>query len=274
MTSCRNIVLGVEYDGSSLKGWSQQPGERTIEKELLDAFAEIGFSGTQLTCAGRTDAGVHATGQVVSAFSPEYPERLDALRVAEALNSALPRDISAHWSRACHPQFNARSHARSRTYRYRIHASRTRSPLRRDYTWRISLPDHAFNELNSLADQVTGVHDFINFTPIQTGHIHFRRSVRSAVWTRSGDELVFTITADAFLRRMVRMLVGSMVDVVRGRHDVSWFAQMLAATSRLPDSPFSAPPQALCLVGVAYDRPFDQPPGPTNIEFHAAAAVR
>ena len=198
-----NVVkLTLEYDGTAFSGWAAQPGLRTVEGELRTALDELYPRCGGLAVAGRTDAGVHALGQVAifEAEGGPPPER-----AAPALNGVLPDDVAAVASEAAPDGFNARFSATGRSYRYRVWRSGAHSPLeRRRSLW---LPRPVDEEaLAASANLLVGEHDFRAFTPTETQHHSFVRLVRE------GHVLSFTITADSFLRHMVRTLVGTMLE--------------------------------------------------------------
>jgi tRNA pseudouridine38-40 synthase len=202
------LRLILEYDGTGFYGWAAQPGLRTVEGAVRSALGELYGSVANLAVAGRTDAGVHALGNVVSVDVEGGPP---AERSAAALNAVLPEDVSAVAGAEAEPSFHARHAARSRSYRYRIYRRRQRSPfeLRRSW-WNSRRLDPA--ALAAAAALLPGEHDFRAFTPTETQHQVFRRRVHAAAWHERGDHLDFEITADGFLRHMVRTLVGTMVE--------------------------------------------------------------
>ena len=234
------LKLTLEYDGTGLRGWARQPGERTVEGVLREALDAVfpGWSG--LGVAGRTDAGVHATGQVASVDVDRGPP---PERVAEALNAALPDDVAVISAEAAASGFHARFSAKSRSYRYRVLARRTPSPLeaRRALWWPRPLD---LDALEAAAALFAGEHDFRAFTPTETQHEVFLRVVARAEWIRRGDHLDFEITADSYLRHMVRTLVGTMIDGVD-------LAPLLDGAAR-SDAGATAPPWGLYLVRVEY----------------------
>jgi tRNA pseudouridine38-40 synthase len=203
------LKLTVEYEGTGFRGWAAQPELRTVEGELRAALATVFPSYGQLAVAGRTDTGVHALGNIVSVDAEGGPP---ADRVPEALNAALPDDVAVVAAEEAGPDFHARHSARSRSYRYRIWRSRTPSPFEDKRSWWYPRPLDE-ERLGSAADLLLGEHDFRAFTPTETQHEVFKRNVLRAQWHRRGPALEFEITADSFLRHMVRTLVGTMVEL-------------------------------------------------------------
>ena len=201
------LKLTLEYDGTEFRGWARQPGLRTVEGAIREALDAVFPRWEGLAVAGRTDTGVHATGQVVSVDVEGGPP---PERAADALNAALPDDVAVVGSDEAPAEFHARFSARSRSYRYRIHTGR-RSPLeaRRALHWARPVE---ITDLRASAALVVGEHDFRAFTPTETQHDVFLRNVLAADWEAGGDGLEFTITADSFLRHMVRTLVGTMLE--------------------------------------------------------------
>jgi tRNA pseudouridine38-40 synthase len=218
---------------------------RTVQATLEDALATILGEAPGLSVAGRTDTGVHARGQVVSFEADADPERL-----ARSLNGVLPHDVSVVSADAASPGFDARRDARSRTYSYRVLARASPSPFDRDRTlwWPHPLDEEL---LSRCASALLGTHDFTAFTPTQTEHVRFERDVFRAEWRRAGDLLEFWIEADTFMRHMVRVLIGSMLEVASGRSDPEGFASLLAGAPRERAGP-TAPPHGLCLERVRY----------------------
>ena len=202
------VRVTLEYAGTGFAGWAAQPGLRTVEGELRAALDQVFRRWSGLAVAGRTDAGVHALGQVAS-FAAEGGPPPD--RVAAALNSVLPDDVAALESEAAPDDFSARFSATGRSYRYRIWRRAAHSPLELNRS--LWLPRPLDEEaLAASAALLVGEHDFRAFTPTETQHDSFVRVVREAAWERDGDVLAFTITADRFLRHMVRTLVGTMLE--------------------------------------------------------------
>jgi tRNA pseudouridine38-40 synthase len=236
------LKLTIEYDGTPFRGWAAQPGLPTVEASLRDALGQTFTSFENLAVAGRTDTGVHALANVVSVDVRGGPP---AERAAQALNTRLPDEVAVVTAEHVADDFHARFSARSRSYRYQIFNRRTSSPfeLRRSW-WVVRRLD--VDALNERAALLLGEHDFRAFTPTETQHEIFVRIVERAEWLRTGDHVDFEITADSFLRHMVRTLVGTMLEL-----EAADLAPLLAGRTR-PDAGTTAPPWGLYLVAVGY----------------------
>ena len=240
------VRLDIEYDGSGFRGWAKQPGLRTVQGELEAALATVLRREVELTVAGRTDTGVHALGQVGSfETDAEVPGDL-----ARRLNGVGPDDVAVTQATVVADGFDARRDAKSRTYRYRILARSSPSPFEQGRAlWWPHRMDR--DGLEACAAALAGTHDFTAFTPTQTDHVRFDRDVLSASWTFDHDLASFQITADAFMRNMVRVLVGTQLEVASGRRSLESFEQLLGGAPR-SDAGDTAPPHGLYLESVSY----------------------
>ena len=236
------LKLTLEYDGTDFRGWAAQPELRTVEAELRGALAAVYPAWDGLAVAGRTDAGVHALGQVATLDVDGGPP---PDRAPLALNAALPDDVAVVAAEPAPADFHARHSAVARRYRYRIWRRSTPSPFELRRSWWVARPlDEA--ALAESASLVLGEHDFRAFTPTETQHEVFVRVVKEAAWHRRGDALELEIAADSFLRHMVRTLVGTMLELPPSR-----IRELLAGRERA-EAGATAPPWGLYLEGVEY----------------------
>jgi tRNA pseudouridine38-40 synthase len=244
------IRLDVAYDGAGFHGWAAQPGLRTVEGDLSLAMATVlRVPSVALTCAGRTDTGVHARGQVVHADLDELPEGPE--RLARRLNGVLAGDVRVLGAAQALEGFDARFSALWRRYAYRV-ADRPAlvDPLRRGYvlTWPRPVDESL---MNAAAGSLVGEHDFASFCKQREGATTVR-TLLDLVWSREADGLlVAMVRADAFCHSMVRSLVGCLLTVGEGRRPAAWAAEVLAAGRRDSAVPV-APAHGLTLEEVCY----------------------
>jgi tRNA pseudouridine38-40 synthase len=245
--------LTIAYDGKPFAGWAAQPGQRTVQGELEAALERICGKPARLTVAGRTDAGVHAWGQVASVELDGEPPN----GVARPLNALLPAEIAVIEATQAADGFDARRDARSRTYCYRVLASPVRDPFEagRALWW-----SHRIDRdlIDQCAAALAGTHDFTAFTPTETEHVRFERDILRAEWRgraraepSQGELLELWIEADAFMRHMVRVLVGTMLEVGGGRRAIEDFGELLRGAPRELAGE-TAPPHGLYLASVRY----------------------
>jgi tRNA pseudouridine38-40 synthase len=232
--------LTIEYDGTGFSGWALQPGERTVQGELEAALATVLRRPVAVTVAGRTDAGVHAWAQVASHEGEAAP--------LGSLNALLPPDIAVVDCGDAAEGFNARHDCTSRAYCYRVLARPARPALERGHALHWSYPTDVA-ALNACAGMLVGTHDFTAFTPTETYHVRFERDVYAAFWREGADGLLeFWIEADTFMRHMNRTLVGTMLEVARGKRSVSDFERLLDGAPRAGAGP-TAPAHGLYFAG-------------------------
>jgi tRNA pseudouridine38-40 synthase len=243
----RHLRLVLEYDGTDFSGWQRQPGMRTVQGCLEDALRQMTGESIAAQGAGRTDAGVHAEGQVASlAMEATIPEG----GLLRGLNAILPRDIAVIEVAATDPAFDARFSARGKVYRYLAWNHMVRSPLHARTTWfcRSSIDMHLVRQA---ALALTGEHDFRAFRAADCERRTTIRIIRRLEVARQGALLSFEVEATAFLKNMVRILVGTLVDVGRGRLPPEIVRRMLETGDRKTGG-VTAPPQGLSLVRVLY----------------------
>ena len=253
------LRLNLAYDGSDFSGWAAQPGRRTVQAEIEDALSRVLrlAEPARLTVAGRTDAGVHATGQVAhldlpaSAWPVSAAPELSEQRVLRSLAGVLPPDVRVHSLAPAPPGFDARFSALWRRYRYRVgDAPAAADPLRRHDTLWYPRP-LAVDRMNAAAALLLGEHDFAAFCRRREGATTVRRLLRLD-WARDGSGVAeATVVADAFCHNMVRALVGALLAVGEGRREPDWPGQVLAAAVR-DGAVHVAPAHGLCLAEVCY----------------------
>ncbi|MDR2589015.1 MAG: tRNA pseudouridine(38-40) synthase TruA [Spirochaetales bacterium] len=246
----RNIRVTAAYDGTDFAGWQNQDNARTVQGVLEAALAEIHKQPVTIYGAGRTDSGVHAGGQVFNFYS--VLETIPAERYASALNRLLPRDVRALESREAAESFNSRRDARMREYRYYIYPSRCVPPWRRLYSWAIPAPDMA--RLGEMASFLVGRHDFTSFAAQGDTNPARVKEIYSAGFFMDGPCMVFRITGSAFLWRMVRNILGTMIELDRNKREPEILRQILLARKPLHEG-MTAPARGLFLHKVAYENP-------------------
>ena len=248
------VALGVEYEGTRFSGWARQHGARTVAEVLEDALEAIASRPVSVVCAGRTDAGVHAIGQVVH-FDTDVarPERAWTLGV----KTRLPDDVSVRW--ACRPgeEFHARFSALRRHYRYVIYNHETRSPLLHA---RAALCHRKLDvaAMRRAASALEGEHDFSAFRAAGCQARNPVRTVHRLAVERHGDFVVIEVCANAFLKRMVRNIAGVLLAIGGGDREVDWAGRVLATRSRVCAG-VTAPPGGLYLLRVEYHSRFALP---------------
>ena len=244
--------LTLEYDGTDFEGWQQQPaGSRTVQGVLRAAFEEIGASATHLMGAGRTDAGVHAEGQVASVAAETG---LDAKTLVRALNANLPYDVAVVDACPAPAGFDARRHARAKCYRYLVWNGPARAPLRARRSMRVPGPLDV-GAMQAAARHLVGTHDFASFQAAGSTIQGTERTLhRVDVAGLTGGEVRFTVEGSGFLRHMVRNLVGTLLEVGAGRREADALPALLQARDRRRAGPTAAA-AGLTLLWVAYPDP-------------------
>jgi tRNA pseudouridine38-40 synthase len=244
----RRIALVVEYDGMAYAGSQYQKNASTIQGELERALEKLTGERTRLALAGRTDAGVHAEGQVVS-FRTQAPYEAEVF--VRALNAHLPQDIVVRSAREVPLSFQVRRQARRRWYRYLVYNGRQRPALRRGYCWHIAQPLDV-EAMQEAARQLVGEHDLAAFVaPSAPGRTV--RTVYRAEVSRRRSWVMFDIEANSFLQQQVRRTVGALVQVGLGKQTVEDFRRLLTSAER-GAATLAAPPRGLCLMAVEYIR--------------------
>ncbi len=248
----RTLKLILAYDGTAYAGWQVQTNQRTLQGTLEAALQKITGESIRVVASGRTDAGVHAVGQVVSFVTAS---RLEANVLRKALNAELPDDMAILEAGETREGFHVIRDATRKRYRYVIHDGPARDVFRRHYVWHYRRRVDA-EAMHRAAQALVGRHDFRSFEtgwPQRTSSVRtvFEISVRRG-WTSDSDLVVLEIEADGFLYNMVRSIVGTLVEVGRGERSESWPAEVLAAQDRRAAG-MTAPPEGLFLISVVYD---------------------
>jgi tRNA pseudouridine38-40 synthase len=248
VNNVRTIKLIIEYDGSNYLGWQVQPNGQTIQAVILDCLRRLTGESLQLIGSGRTDSGVHALGQVAH-FKTE--SRLDANTFQRALNSLLPEDIVIRRAEEVGADFHARRSAKSKIYEYRILNRATPPAVDRQYVWHVPQKLN-LDEMKKATHNLVGEHDFSAFRSVGSSTHSSVRNILRADWKRGkGSVLRFEIEATGFLKQMVRAIVGTLVEVGRGKIDVEGFRKILESKNRKEAGP-TAPARGLFLNEVKY----------------------
>jgi tRNA pseudouridine38-40 synthase len=245
----RNLKLVVSYDGTDFTGWQTQPGFRTVQETLEQAIAELTGETIRVNASGRTDAGVHALGQVVNCYSST---RLEPDVLIRAINAHLPADVVVREAADVPQSFDANRDGRRKLYRYVIHDGPVPDLFLRRYSWHSRHPLDAA-AMRRAAEPIRGRHDFHSF---ETGWPNRMSSVRTITHlsvNRFGDWIWLDVEADGFLYNMVRAIAGTLVNVGRGHWPEAHVADILQAEDRRLAGP-TAPAQGLFLMRVHYDR--------------------
>jgi len=249
------IALGIEYDGAGFHGWQSQPHGDTVQDTLERALAKIAGASLRLTCAGRTDAGVHALGQV--AHFDSTVERPDNAWV-RGTNAYLPETVAVRWAQPVEEGFHARFAARSRSYRYLLYNHAVRPALNHGHVGWCHRPLDA-DRMRQAAQSLLGEQDFSTFRSAECQAKSPRKILYQAEVARSGDLIVLDFRASAFLHHMVRNMVGALVMVGAGKQTPDWIAELLARRDRTLAAPTYAP-AGLYFSGVEYAPHWQLPP--------------
>ena len=248
------IALEVEYDGTDFFGWQRQSEGRTVQSCVENALSRVADHPVAVVCAGRTDTGVHATGQIVH-FDTAAARPVDGWR--RGANTHLPADIRVHWAHPVEDAFHARFSATGRYYRYVIHNHRVRSALLRNRVgWEYQPLDES--QMITACRYLLGEHDFTSFRAVACQAHSPVRIISHLELVRGGDFIYMDIKANAFLHHMVRCIAGVLMAVGRGERAPEWVAEVLAAKDRAL-SGVNAAPAGLYLVAVRYPQTFAIP---------------
>ncbi|MGA1839432.1 MAG: tRNA pseudouridine(38-40) synthase TruA [bacterium] len=247
----RTFRLTIKYDGTRYAGWQVQPGQKTIQGELEEALRVVLNTPCRVTAAGRTDAGVHALGQVAHCRTDSG---IPAYNLRMALNSILPKDISIEEVFDVHPDFHARKQALAKRYIYKIFRGLTRDPFQWPYTW--FLPDKLdIKMIKVCLPMLQGEHDFSAFSVAKNDHMSSTRKLMKVELVENDNQMQFEFLGNSFLRKQIRRMVGTLIEVGRGRFTPDEFNRILLSGDPTQAGP-TAPPQGLFLVRVYYSMPF------------------
>ena len=247
-------ALGIEYDGTSYNGWQRQKTGLGVQQRVEEALTIVANENVEVVCAGRTDTGVHASGQVVHFDSQSERSNRGWLLGA---NTNLPADIAVTWAQAVDDEFHARFSATARRYRYLILNRLQRSALHRDRAWWVYEPLDA-ERMHAAAQHLVGKHDFSAFRAAGCQAKTAVREISQIAVTRRDDWLTLEVTANAFLQHMVRNITGTLAAVGQGEQEIDWIGTVLESRDRKAGG-IAAPPHGLMLVGVDYPESFGLP---------------
>ena len=248
------VALGIEYDGTAYVGWQRQRSGTGVQEVVEKAVAMVANEAVESFCAGRTDTGVHAAGQVVHFDTKASRSNRGWLL---GINSNLPEDINATWAQVVHDEFHARFSALSRTYRYLILNRLARSALYSRRAWWVHESLDA-TQMQQAGESLLGTHDFSAFRAAGCQASTAVREVTNITVVRSGEWLILTVTANAFLQHMVRNIAGTLVAIGNGERPVAWMGEVLQSRDRNAAG-ITAPPHGLTLLGVDYPPHFGIP---------------
>jgi tRNA pseudouridine38-40 synthase len=247
----RWLKLTVSYDGGAYAGWQTQPDRPTVQGVLEAALLRITGESIRVTAAGRTDAGVHALGQVAGLATQTQLTNSDLER---ALNAVLPNDVAVLTVEDAPERFHATYHAVAKQYRYQIHNGRTRLVFERQYAWHVPQPLDAA-AMHAAGQALVGRHDFSSFETAGSERPDSVRTIHELTVSRGtrewSERITVNVSGDGFLYNMVRTIVGTLVEVGAGTRSMEWPAAVLAAHDRRAAGQ-TAPPQGLFLVSVSY----------------------
>lgn len=243
----RRIMLTVSYDGTNYHGWQYQPGSITVEQVLNEALSELTGEAIEVSGSSRTDAGVHALGNlcVFDTYS-----RIPAEKFPYALNQRLPGDIRIQKGEDVAEDFHPRFVETRKTYEYRILNTKFEIPLKRINTYHYYIPLDE-NKMNAAGKYLIGEHDFTSFCSVNAQSETRVRTITDLSVAREGDEIVIRVTGNGFLYNMVRIIAGTLIDVGRGQIEVDSLPNIIEAKDRAKSGP-TAPPQGLTLIGYQF----------------------
>ncbi len=244
----KRIKLIIEYDGSNYCGWQIQPNQVTVQGKIEEALFKITQQKIKIHGSGRTDAGVHALGQVAH-FDIDFV--LLPIKYTRAINTCLPKDISIRHAEEVKSDFHSRYSATGKIYTYEIDNAKNRPAIDRHKVWWLT-DEIDFEILKKAAEYIKGMHDFTSFTDGEKKDKNNIRIVRTAEWRQQGNKLFFTIEGNGFLYKMVRIIVGTIIDIARGNIPIQTLPDIFKQKSRIAAGQ-TAPAKGLCLQKVFYD---------------------